>query len=94
MSKSLYIGNLPWRCTSDELLAHLRANGDTVDSVLIVTDRVTGRARGFAFATVPDEMAMQNMIVAYNEKEFQGRKLFINEARPREERPNRSFKGN
>lgn len=89
MSKSAYIGNVPWRATDADLLTHLRSTGVPVDGVTIMTDRETGRSRGFAFAQVPDDAALQRVIADFNEKEFSGRTLFINEARPREERPPR-----
>ena len=84
MSKKLYVGNLSFDTTSDDLLALLGQHG-TVTSAQVVTDRETGRSRGFAFVEMSSgaEAAVQ----ALNMKEFQGRNLTVNEAKPREDGP-------
>ena len=74
-------------------MAHLSSTGIEITSVNIITDRQTGRARGFAFVEIPHDEDMQKIIDEFNEKEFDGRKIFINEARPKEERPPRSSSG-
>ena len=84
MSKKLYVGNLAFGTTSDDLLALFGQFG-SVTSAQIVTDRETGRSRGFAFVEMGDggDAAIQAMNMA----EFQGRNLTVNEAKPREDRP-------
>ncbi len=84
MSKKLYVGNLAFGTTSEDLMGLFGAFGP-VTSAQIVTDRETGRSRGFAFVEMSNggEAAIQ----ALNLKEFQGRNLTVNEAKPREERP-------
>jgi RNA recognition motif-containing protein len=89
MSKKLYVGNLPFSTTADDLLEAF-GNFGTVTQAQVVSDRETGRSRGFAFVEMADgaEGAIDNL----NGAQFQGRTLTVNEARPREERP-RSFGG-
>lgn len=84
MSTKLYVGNLAFGTTSDDLLA-LCGQFGTVTSAQVVTDRETGRSRGFAFVEMSDggEAAIQGL----NMREFQGRNLTVNEAKPREDRP-------
>lgn len=86
MSTNIYIGNLPFSATENEIRDLFSAYG-TVESVRLMTDRETGRPRGFGFV----EMASggREAIAALNEKEISGRKIVVNEARPREERPRR-----
>jgi RNA recognition motif-containing protein len=82
--KKLYVGNLAFGTTSDDL-ANLFGEYGTVTSAQVVTDRETGQSRGFAFVEMSggSEEAMQ----ALNLKDFQGRSLTVNEAKPREDRP-------
>jgi len=89
MSKKLYVGNLPFSTTADDLLEAF-GNFGTVTQAQVVSDRETGRSRGFAFV----EMAhgAEEAIANLNGAQFQGRTLTVNEAKPREERP-RSFSG-
>ena len=84
MSKKLYVGNLAFTTTSDDL-AQLFGQYGAVTSAQVVTDRETGRSRGFAFVEMADgaEAAVQ----ALNLSSFQGRGLNVNEAKPREDRP-------
>ena len=84
MSTKLYVGNLAFGTTSDDLLQLFGQYG-TVSSAQVVTDRETGRSRGFAFVEMQDgaEAAIQGANMA----EFQGRNLTVNEAKPREDRP-------
>ena len=84
MSKKLYVGNLAFGTTSDDLLA-LCGEFGTVTSAQVVTDRETGRSRGFAFVEMSD--GSEAAIKALNLAEFQGRNLTVNEAKPREDRP-------
>ena len=90
MSKKLYVGNLSFNTTSDDLRELFSQHG-AVDSATVATDRETGRARGFGFVEMSDggDAAIQ----ALHGTELQGRTLTVNEARPRPERSGRSGGG-
>ena len=85
MSTKLYVGNLPFDITEDDLRNLLSQHGP-VNEIAVVMDKVTGRARGFAFATMNTEEAAKAAIAALSGKDWKGRALTVNEARPREER--------
>lgn len=87
--KQIYVGNLPYRSGEDEV-RELFAQYGEVNSVKLITDRETGRPRGFGFVEMEDEGALK-AIEALDGKEFEGRTLRVNEARPRENRPRREF---
>lgn len=78
----LYIGNLPWRCSEQELEEVFAAVG-TVQSVAIITDRETGRSRGFGFVEM-DDAGARAAIERLNGRDFQGRPLRVSEAQERE----------
>ncbi len=80
MSKKIYVGNLPFRATEEELTAIFEEIG-AVESVSIITDRDTGRSKGFGFVSMSDEDA-DKAIAALNGRDFAGRALTVNEARP------------
>lgn len=80
MSKKIYVGNLSFRTTEDELTELFQQVGP-VESVSIITDRDTGRSKGFGFVSMNDEDA-EKAIAAYSGKEVGGRALTVNEARP------------
>jgi len=84
MSTKLYVGNLSFDATEDDLREMLSAHGP-VNEVNVITDKITGRARGFAFATMNTAEGAAAAIQALNGKEWKGRELTVNEARPREE---------
>ncbi len=84
MTKTLYVGNLPWSVTERDLTAFFAPLGE-VKSTRIVTDRVTGRSRGFGFVEVAEEDA-ERIINASNGRNLGGRMLVVNEARPRQSR--------
>lgn len=84
MSMNLYVGNLPYSTTDEELRAAFSAHG-TVSSAKVISDRETGRSRGFGFVEMAD--GGDAAVNAMNGAEFQGRTLTVNEARPRGERP-------
>jgi len=86
MSTKLFVGNLSFQTTDHVLEDAFRAHGDVI-SVEIMTDRETGRSRGFGFVTMSTPEAAQAAIAALNGADFDGRALTVNEARPREERP-------
>jgi cold-inducible RNA-binding protein len=85
MDAKMYVGNLSYDVTQEELQALFEAHG-AVSDVFIVKDRESGRPRGFAFVTMETKEAMDAAIEGLNGAEFMGRNLAINEARPREER--------
>ena len=79
---NIYIGNLNYRVRENDLKEALEVYG-TVDSVKIITDRETGRSKGFAFAEMSDDAAAQKAINALNETEFEGRQMVVKEALPK-----------
>ena len=85
MSTKLFVGNINHDATENDLQDHFAAAG-TVLSVNIIQDRVTGRSRGFGFVEMSSQEEAQKAIADFHNKEFQGRQLTVNEARPREER--------
>lgn len=84
MSKKLYVGNLSFQTTNEDLVEAFSQYGN-VSSAQIITDRETGRSRGFAFVEMAD--GGDQAIAAMNGAVLQGRPLTVNEAKPREERP-------
>jgi RNA recognition motif-containing protein len=85
MGKRLYVGNLPYSVDSSELQDLFSQHG-TVTSAQVLSDRDTGRSKGFGFVEMDTDEAAQAAIEALNGKEMGGRALTVNEARPREER--------
>ena len=81
----LYVGNLPFSATEDQVRALFATHG-TVDKVSLVNDRETGRPRGFGFVEMPNADATRAM-QALDGKDFEGRNLTVNEAHPQERRP-------
>jgi RNA recognition motif-containing protein len=86
----IYVGNMSYQTTEEDINALFGEFGE-VSKVTLISDRETGRAKGFGFVTMNDDTAAKEAIEALNEKEFAGRTLRINEAKPREERPRREF---
>lgn len=86
MGNKLFVGNVNHNATENDLQDHFAAAG-TVVSVNIMQDRMTGKPRGFAFVEMGSDEEARKAIEAFNSKDFQGRALTVNEARPREERP-------
>jgi len=84
--KNLYVGNLPHSTTEAELRTAFEAHG-AVEKVSIVTDRETGRARGFAFVEMTNAAEADKAVAALNGTEMGGRTLKINEAQPKTDRP-------
>jgi RNA recognition motif-containing protein len=89
MIKTLYVGNLPWSATEEELTELFGTKAEVI-SARIVTDRQTGRSRGFGFVEVPEE-SVAEVIEGLNGYEMDGRQITVNEARER--RGNRSRAG-
>jgi cold-inducible RNA-binding protein len=95
MGTRLYVGNLSYETTGDELKELFSASGE-VTSADVVMDRQTGRSKGFAFVEMGSEEAAKAAITTHHDVELNGRKLNVNEAKPREERSGsapRSFGG-
>jgi RNA recognition motif-containing protein len=82
---NIYVGNLSYNMTEDELRSMFEAHGK-VDSANLAMDRQTGRARGFGFVEMPNDAEARAAIDALNETEIQGRKMQVNEAKPKTER--------
>ncbi len=89
---NIYVGNLPYDAGETQLTELFSQYGQ-VQAASVIMDRATGRSRGFGFVEMPNSDEAKQAIDALNEKEFNGRALKINEAKPREERPHRSFGG-
>jgi len=85
MSRKLYVGNLPYEIGEADLQA-LFAQAGAVESVTVMRDQMTGRARGFAFVEMGSDEDAQKAITTLNAREFGGRTLTVNEARPKTER--------
>lgn len=88
METKLYIGNIPYDTTEEELRTMFSEAG-AVETVDIIKDRDTGRPKGFAFITMSNQAEAEKAISMFNEKAINDRSLLVNIARPREERPNR-----
>src|SRR6266550_2273283 len=86
MGTKLYVGNLSFNTTENEL-QELFAQAGTVQEVSLMQDKFTGKSRGFAFVTMSSEEDAQNAISKLNGQTVEGRALTVNEARPREPRP-------
>jgi cold-inducible RNA-binding protein len=83
MAVKLYVGNLNYQTHEDELRSLFEQFGEVV-STTIITDRTTGRSKGFGFVEMAEESAAREAESSLNGNEFEGRKLTVNEARPRE----------
>jgi len=89
MSK-IYIGNMPFSVTDSQLNEMFAKHGN-VNSVNIITDKISNRPRGFAFVEMETEEAAQKAIAELNGTQLEGRALVVNQAKPQTERSNRSF---
>src|SRR5205809_7417745 len=85
MAKNIYVGNLVWDATHDDLLELFGKYGK-VSRAQVISDRETGRSRGFGFVEMENDAEAQKAIDALNGAEFNGRPLTVNEAKPREDR--------
>ena len=86
MIKTLYVGNLPWAVTNEDLAQAFGEHCEVI-AARVATDRETGRSRGFGFVEVPADKA-EAVIAAFNGAEWGGRAITVNEAKPREPRGN------
>lgn len=91
MAKTLYIGNLPYTYTGDQL-RELFSQAGAVTSASVISDRDSGRSKGFGFVDMESDADAQKAIDQFNGYNAEGRELRVNEARPKEERPR--FGGN
>ncbi|MEK7173690.1 MAG: RNA-binding protein [Patescibacteria group bacterium] len=92
MAKKLYVGGLSYQ-TDQQGLQDLFSQAGEVTSATIITDRMSGRSKGFGFVEMATEEDAQNAINMFNGKEFEGRNITVNEARPQEARPPRTGGG-
>src|SRR5690242_20037800 len=86
MAKKLYVGNMPYSLTEDQV-RELFSQAGTVTEVTLITDRETGRAKGFGFVEMSSDAEAADAIKKFNGYMVSERALTVNEARPREERP-------
>ncbi len=82
MGRRLYVGNLPYKCTDDDL-RNLFSQAGAVDNVQVMRDTATGRARGFAFVEMTTDEGAQKAITDFHQYQMDGRALVVNEARPK-----------
>ena len=92
MAKKLYVGGLPYATTDTELRDAFAQVG-AVESAVIIMDKMSGRSKGFGFVEMASDEDAQKAIDQWNGKDFGGRTLTVNEARPMEERPRRDSRG-
>jgi len=85
----IYVGNLPFTIDSEGLKKIFA--GFEVEEATVISDKYSGRSKGFGFVTVADDEQAKKAISELNDKEVEGRKLKVNEAKPMEERPKRDF---
>ncbi len=85
MNKKLYVGSLSYDTTEDTLKDHFSQAG-SVESAIIITDKISGRSKGFGFVEMSTDDEAKKAVEMFNETEFEGRKIIVNEARPMEKR--------
>ena len=85
MGRKLYVGNLPFSVTEDSLMSRFSECG-AVDTVKLITDRDTGRSKGFAFVEMSKDSEAQEAIDKFDGQDFEGRQVKVNEAKPMENR--------
>ncbi len=88
MATNLFVGNLPYTMDSDKL-GQMFATAGNVTSAKVISDKYSGRSRGFGFVEMATDEETKKAIEMFNGKDVEGRALVVNEARPREERPRR-----
>jgi len=85
MNTKLYVGNLDYNVSSDQLGEYFTQVGEVTEAI-VISDRRTNRSKGFGFVTMGSEKEAKKAIETLNESEFEGRKIIVNEARPRKDR--------
>jgi len=88
MEKKLFVGSLAWG-TTDQALREAFEKAGVVESAQVIVDRMSGRSKGFGFVEMATEEDAQKAIDMWNNQELDGRKIIVNEARPKEDRPSR-----
>lgn len=88
MATNLFVGNLPYTMDSDKL-GQMFAQAGNVVSAKVISDKYSGRSRGFGFVEMASDAETKKAIEMFNGKDIEGRAMVVNEARPREERPRR-----
>ncbi|MEW6056380.1 MAG: RNA-binding protein [Bdellovibrionota bacterium] len=88
MGKKLFVGNLPFSA-DESSLEHIFAQAGTVESAKVITDRDTGRSKGFGFVEMSSDAEAQDAIAKFNGADYEGRSMTVNEARPMAPRENR-----
>jgi len=83
--KKLYVGNLPFQATEEDVQALFSESGIKTDNVSLIKDRFSGQPRGFGFVEITDDGEADKAVAALNGKDFKGRKIVVNEARPQRE---------
>jgi len=83
--KKLYVGNLPFQANEEEVQSLFSESGIKADSVALIRDRFSGQPRGFGFVEIGDDGEADKAVAALNGKDFKGRKIVVNEARPQRE---------
>ena len=89
---NIFVGSLPW-ATDDQQLQDLFSKHGEVTSAKVIRDKMTGRSKGFGFVEMPNDDEAKKAIEALNGSDYEGRKLVVNVARPREDRPNNGMGG-
>lgn len=84
MAKKLFVGNISWNASDDDLKGLFAEFGE-VEEAIIIKDKFSGRSKGFGFVTFVNDDEADKAVEALHEKDFMGRNLIVNEARPREE---------
>ena len=85
MAKKLFVGGLPWATTNDDL-KDLFSQAGAVSSATVITDKMTGRSRGFGFVEFESDADADNALSMFNGKDYNGRNLVVNEAKPMTDR--------
>lgn len=93
MAKKLYVGGISYSTTEPGLTDAFAKAGQVVSASIII-DRMSGKSKGFGFVEMADDQAAEAAINMWNGQELDGRRLTVNEARPKEERPQRDFRSN
>jgi cold-inducible RNA-binding protein len=83
--KKLYVGNLPFQASEEEIQSLFSESGVRADNVSLIRDRFSGQPRGFGFVEIADDGEAEKAVATLNGKDFKGRKLVVNEARPQRE---------
>lgn len=89
MEKKLFVGSLSWG-TTDQALREAFEKAGTVESAQVIVDRMSGRSKGFGFVEMASDDDAKKAIEMWNNQELDGRKIIVNEARPKEDRPSRN----